>query len=126
MTRDLDLIRLILFRVEQASDMLHVRDLEDLGQYPLHTIATHVEWLAEGGLLTVEYLFEHTAQMAYDGIILRQTWQGCEFLDAARSEQVWNHAKRLLQNTTISASLKTLHILLDHIVASQLLAEAKI
>ena len=84
MRRDIHLIRKILLRVEAADGILPVSQMEDLADLP--TVARHVEWLAEAGLLKVEHLIPEAIDAAFDAIILRQTWQACEFLDAARDE----------------------------------------
>ena len=88
MKRDFNMIRNILLRVEAADGRVSVRELADLGE--LRIVAAHVEWLAEAKLIKVEHLILNSIEAAFDALILRQTWQGCEFLDLARDEATWN------------------------------------
>ena len=81
------MIRKILLRVEAAEGIISVSQLDNLAD--LRTVARHVEWLAEAGLLKVEHLIPDALDAAIDAVILRQTWQACEFLDAARDDRVW-------------------------------------
>ena len=87
MRRDLRLIRNILLRVEAAEGLLTVPQLGDLAD--LRTVAQHIEWLAEAGLLKIEHLIPDAIDATFDAVILRQTWQACEFLDAARDDRIW-------------------------------------
>ena len=65
-----------------------MRELADLGE--LRIVAAHVEWLAEAKLIKVEHLILNSVEAAFDALILRQTWQGCEFLDLVRDDAIWN------------------------------------
>jgi len=110
MRRDIHLIRQILLRVEAAEGILTVPQLEDLAD--LRTVARHVEWLAEAGLLKVEHLIPDAIDAAFDAVILRQTWQACEFLDAARDDRIWETVLANIRDRASSVSYDTLFSLL--------------
>lgn len=120
MRRDIHLIRKILLRVEAADSILTVSQLEDLADLP--TVARHVEWLAEAGLLKVEHLIPDAIDAALDTIILRQTWQACEFLDNARDDDVWNQTFRIISTRLHSSvSFELVRTMLSQIVSRSLL-----
>ena len=110
MKRDIHLIRKILLRVEAAEGIISVPQLEDLAD--LRAVARHVEWLAEAGLLKVEHLIPDALDAAIDAVILRQTWQACEFLDAARDDRLWEAVGANICEHATSVSFDTLHALL--------------
>src|SRR5262245_40060328 len=91
MKRDLDLIRSMLLEIESRDEVSMPIDdpLDD------RRIAYHLLQMQEGGLITGieatkvtggELLVHVTTQP-------RLTWAGHEFVDAARSETLWNEAK---------------------------------
>ena len=125
MKRDIDLIRQIMLRVEKAGNLVYVRDLADPEGYDLPVVAQHVEWLEEGGFLKVEYLLEDGPERSADGIIIRQTWKGCEFLDMARDAQTWEKVKELIQERVETTSFALLQSLLTEIVKSSFGKEKK-
>ncbi len=89
MKRDMDLVRQILFEIEKQS-------FEDSGQllkfdgYSDEEVSYHVMLLDEAGLIQAKDLSGGSDLM---WIPMRLTWQGHEFLDAARDETRWNKAK---------------------------------
>lgn len=112
MKRDMDLIREVLLRVE---------DLPFDGRF--HNIAVdersdeevnyHVMLLHEAGFIEAIDLTTH------DGICWkpkRLTYSGHEFLDAARSDTVWQKAKAWTQQTTGTLTLEGLKIALPQVV----------
>ncbi len=95
MRRDMDLIRALMLAVESAGDYLGVDsgDLHIEGRSAAE-IANHVRLLVQAGLLEGS---EATGDGDGDGtwcfISLRLTWDGCEFLDAARDDTRWRRAR---------------------------------
>ncbi|MBW9332481.1 DUF2513 domain-containing protein [Herbaspirillum sp. RU 5E] len=89
MKRDPDLIRKIAFAIEELEpgQFLHQLDAMDP-----HLFAIHVAWMEDAGLIvaqTTKFLSGPPAVTVY-----RLTWSGCDFLDAARSDTLWNKAKK--------------------------------
>lgn len=92
MRRDMDLARKILFKIEESDSDPHDWVRFDFPEYDNQKVSYHVMLLAEAGL--IEALDVST--MGPDGYrweATRLTWQGHEFLDAARSDNVWEKAK---------------------------------
>jgi hypothetical protein len=92
MKRDMDLIRKILLAVEliespRGAGPLRFDDYDDVD------VSYHVMLLHEAGLIRARDDSGH-GDFVWDPI--RLTWAGHEFLDAARSETLWNKAKGLV------------------------------
>jgi hypothetical protein len=81
MKRDLDVIRSLLLKAESSS-----------GHFPCETEEEiyNAVLLQDAGLIEGRFAPATNPQMA---VILRLTWQGHDFLDAARNDTIWNKAK---------------------------------
>ena len=86
MKRDMDLIRMLLLQQEGGERM------PGLDEYPAKVQAHHAALLIDAGLIEGVTQKDRTGQVARFHI-LRLTWAGHDFLDAARSDTVWNKAK---------------------------------
>jgi DNA-binding transcriptional ArsR family regulator len=109
----MDLIRKILFHVEEHDNLQF-----NFGAYDEQTVSYHVRLLAEAGLL-------HAAALTtLDGTIVLQetgrtglTWEGYEFLDAARDESRWNEAKSIVREKAGSITVGVLTQLLVQLMS---------
>ncbi len=92
MKRDMDLARQILLELEKApyDGRLLIVDIAD---YEEEAINYHVLLLAEAGLIEAKDL---SSLDGAEWVPTRLTWQGHEFLDAARDQSRWNQAKRTI------------------------------
>jgi Hypothetical protein (DUF2513) len=113
MKRDMDLCREILQRIEAHPEHNHLGVPEFEGRSP-EVVRYHLDLMYEAGLVWSE--FRHYERIMSDteghrllGIYMgrqqgrdqyRLTWAGHEFLDAARSDTLWNSAKSKVVNTT--------------------------
>jgi hypothetical protein len=88
MNRDMDLIRRIALA---AADAPHGTILQSLNGVDEADFSLHVEWMEEAGLVKA-YIGESMAGPK-SAAIFRLTWDGCEFVDAVRSETLWKKAK---------------------------------
>lgn len=105
MKRNMDLIREMLFWLEEHSD------LESISGYTPKEIAYHVSLLESAGLVTQESyhnLFLNDSTL--EGI--RITWEGHEFLDASRNVSLWEKAKKLALEKTGALSFEVLKAIL--------------
>ena len=93
MKRDLDLVRKILFQVEEKGQARGLVDLEIPG-YPPEQIAHHVWLLQDAGLIEAQDL---STSLGFDYRPKKLTWVGHEFLDAARNDTVWRKTKELVK-----------------------------
>ena len=91
MKRDMDLIRAILLLVEVESSGYAPQNLEVEG-YTQEEIGYHISLLGEAGLAVVHDVTDFGSKSP-TGKIIRLTWAGHEFLDAARERTTWNQAK---------------------------------
>jgi hypothetical protein len=96
--RDLDLIRTILARVEDADDFtVRCADLAN-DTHDEVSVARHVQLLEEAGYLKANLLTAE-GRGALSGNIERLTWAGHEFIESARNDTIWRKAKRKLGDT---------------------------
>lgn len=114
MTRDMDLIRLILLEVEQRQDVLRSRKVIVEGYSP-EQIAYHVKLLAQANLVDV---IDFTT---FDGLDMRPrslTWAGHEFIDATRNESVWHKVKAQVNDRGLSLPFELIQQLAIKIAAA--------
>ena len=118
MKRDFDLIRSILLQAEAA--------------YPGQPWLQAISW--EGEPITAPVVAQHVAIMIEHNLIQGKvpsvqdgmfaigslTWQGHDFLEAARSDTVWRKAKAKLLEVGGSASLEIFKAVLLQITKAQL------
>jgi DNA-binding transcriptional ArsR family regulator len=89
MKRDMDLIR----RIAHATEALEPGEILDrLEGIEAETFTRHVIWMQEAGL--VEALVPKSLGGSLESaMVMRLTWEGCDFLDAVRDEGLWAKAK---------------------------------
>ncbi len=93
MKRDMDLCRIILFEIEKWEDKMPRSRKVEVEGYEQSAISYNILLLAEA------YLVKAIEVSTADELILhpsRLTWEGHEFLEAARDDTIWNQAKELL------------------------------
>ncbi|MFD2514524.1 DUF2513 domain-containing protein [Pontibacter locisalis] len=90
MRRDIDLIRKILLEVEMQDTLSENLSLEIEGASKKE-ISYHVKLLAQAGYLEANNNSTRDSPDEWNPICL--TWQGHEFLDAARDNTIWNKTK---------------------------------
>lgn len=91
MKRDMELIRKILFKIEDTVDNVVEYNLEIEG-YTLDQVAYHCSILHEGGYIYV-YKGNYAGGGLYSFSVGRLTWEGHEFLDKIREDTIWNKTK---------------------------------
>lgn len=91
MKRDMDLVRKILFAIEEMETGYVQKRLEIAG-YSAEEIGYHVYIMAEAGLLIGPDVTTYGSSSP-NAIPSRLTWDGHDFLDACRDESRWNEAK---------------------------------
>ena len=91
MQRDMELIRKILFKIEDTVDNTGKTNLQIEG-YAMEQVAYHCSILYEGGYI-------HSCNIKYGSnevhlfSVGRLTWEGHEFLDKIREDTIWNKTK---------------------------------
>jgi len=118
MKRNMDLIRDILLKVESDEHGFY-RDNLNIEGYTQEEIGYHIVLLGEAGLAHVAEVTAH-GDKSPAGIITRLTWDGHEFLDAARDRKIWNKAKDQIGKTLASAGFQVLMLVLNNLAKQQL------
>jgi hypothetical protein len=90
MKRDMDLIREIMQDIEKipASDEW---DFKDFNRDPIE-VRKHLELLVDAKLISGEVVIDLSGSKCWVNNIAI-TWLGYEFLDASRSNKIWNEVK---------------------------------
>lgn len=118
MKRDMDLIRKILIEVEACEDPFGPEDKLMINGYEKKIVSYHVKLLCQAGLLEGHELKEVGSFKWLAGAL---TWEGHEFLDAARDETRWNKAKSLVVEKAGSLMFETLKFALIQGIKTQLI-----
>jgi hypothetical protein len=111
MKREMEIVREILLHIDEAEEA--VVDKIELEQYSSEQVAYHINLLVDAGLLTGtdHYLAHGWGFPIWVG--LRLTWNGHEFIDAARNDKVWNTFKKTVAekggSITFSVALSLLN-----------------
>ena len=110
MKRDIDLVRHILLFIEQHEHGTAPRDMAIDG-YTEEQIGYHVHLMGQAGLLKVADVTSFSSTSP-EAIPISMLWDGHDFLDAARSETIWNRAKQKLGSNLTSVPFAVLKALL--------------
>ena len=116
MKRDLDLLRVILLRIEEAESNIENRDFYDLDNPQI--IGFHIQLLIDADFIA-SYSISTLGNPNYF-IIQRLTFAGCEYLDAVRDKGIWGQAKQKLSSVGGSASLDVVTSLCSALAKAQL------
>ena len=93
MKRDMDLVRKILFQLEERSDEQQSDPMSFAG-CSTEDIHYHIKIMYQAGLIEVI----GGATDLYSWVPLGLTWAGHDFLDAAREQTRWDKAKHLVKD----------------------------
>jgi len=94
MKRDFDLIRLILLEIEKSpaegvGDLIHLK----IEGFTSPKISYHVGLLEQAGMIkAVNFAADDRNEWIPSGL----TWDGHEFIDAARNDVIWGKAKKAI------------------------------
>ena len=94
MNRDMDLARQILLAVERTPYQGKPGFLLTLKDISKEELDYHIMLLQEAGLIEATGTTYQSGRIEWR--IKRLTWEGHEFLDAARNENRWNQAKKTI------------------------------
>jgi hypothetical protein len=115
MERDLDLIKNILLALEKDEKPFTWKNnligIEDSVKY-----SYHIKLLGEAGLVSVENI----GGKGNEWVPYSLTWQGHEFLDAAKNNKAWNKAKDMIGKEGFAVPFSILKELLMITIKSEL------
>ncbi|WP_257657714.1 DUF2513 domain-containing protein [Parapedobacter lycopersici] len=118
MKRDMDLIRSILLDAEENAVDETDFYMPEIPEYSEDQISYHNGLLYDSGLINAYRTANKTNGVRY--YVRRLTWQGHEFLDSARNENVWNKAKETAKSKGLDLGLDVMKELLVSITRSML------
>lgn len=103
MQRDMELVRRILLEVEKSDEILtHPIKIDG---YEDPVVNYHIVLMYEAGLLKAGYR-NTAAGIPIVVSISRLTWEGHEFLDAAKNEGVWKEVKETLKEKGVDGTFE--------------------
>jgi len=106
MKRDMELVRLILLKIEEHPHAMGFVPLEFEG-VPDDVVSYHVKLLADHGII------EATNASSLRGICWRAkrlTWDGHDFIEAIREESNWSRAKKWVLDAGKLVTIETLKL----------------
>lgn len=106
MKRNWELIRKILFKLEQKVDDTPL-DSESIKGFPPDVVAYHYQLLAQAELICIE---DNSTMGDADFVAINLTWQGHEFLDKIRSDTAWNKIKQIIKTKEIDLSFDAIKL----------------
>lgn len=115
MKRDMDLIRELLLRIEARTTVKFGQVELPYDDYAEEQIYYHVRLLHEAGYIHAANCSTGT-NFCWEPIDL--TWQGHEFLDNARNDEIWSKAKKLITETGGTVSFSVLKSVLTKLALS--------
>jgi hypothetical protein len=118
MKRDMDLVRTILFEIEEHQNPNSQITLKAPGASP-DQVAYHVKMLAQAGLIEAKHMTGF-GDVIGEWIPVSLTWKGHEFLEAARNEGIWQKAKAQLKDRAMTLPFSLITDLLTKLAAEQM------
>lgn len=113
MKRDMDLIRGILLYVEEHDGMSTVTDREHFEPFTERELHEAVHLLEGHGLVEANIQRSGTTPGGiYAAVVNRLTWEGHDFLEAARNETIWERTKAQIAEKGGGASFEVIKALL--------------
>lgn len=115
MKRDMDLCRRVLLHIEGMPSGIRTIDLEDLQDPPSgldqETLDNHVKLLCNAG-------FVHSTSSYRRGapLVKGLTWNGHEFLDKSRDDNLWCKAKKIVVEKTGGLAVEALSSVLSELI----------
>lgn len=110
MKRDWDSVRFLLTSLEALPNTDHYLSLSDFefaDEEAVYSTSYHIELLIEAGLVDGKMLYTMDGGPT-DFSAFRLTWAGHEFLDAIRSDTVWNKTKETFATKGLDMTFETI------------------
>lgn len=115
MTLDLDLVRQILLQIEATPANRSVGRIAVEG-YDTDTVLEHLDLLSKRNLIEASVLPSGRGGARIAIVHVHgMTWEGHEFLNNARNEEVWSKTKQIVKEKGGSASFEVIKNLLTQV-----------
>lgn len=116
MERDMELVRKILFKIEEEFVSTAIMNLKIDG-YDLETVAYHCHLLHDAGLIS-SYKSHYAGNELWCFSVGSLTWEGHDFLDKIRSDTVWNKVKTTIKKKGLPMILETIKTIATTIISA--------
>lgn len=116
MKRDMDLVRLILLKIEEEYRSTAIYDLEING-YDMETIAYHCKIMYEAGLIA-DYDASYGGDELCDFVVSSLTWEGCDFIDRIRDNSFWYKTKEAVKEKGLPLIIETIKSISTAIISA--------
>lgn len=118
MKRNMDLCRLILFKIEDEYKSTALSNLQIDG-YDIEIIAYHCDLLFEAGLIK-SYKPTYASDKIYFFSVGALTWEGHHFLDKIRENTMWNRTKNRIKENALPMTLEVIKTIATSLINDQL------
>ena len=113
MKRDWDLIRKILLKLEEKADNTSFLENDVFDGVSPIIVNYHYKLLEQAGLITLEDLSDLDGEN-----YVSLTWQGHEFFDKIRSDNVWNKIKNAAKAKSLDLSFDVIKSICATLITS--------
>ena len=115
MKRDWDLIRKILLKLEEKADNTSFLENDVFDGVSPIIVNYHYKLLEQAGLITLEDLSDLDGE---NYVALSLTWQGHEFFDKIRSDNVWNKINNAAKAKSLDLSFDVIKSICATLITS--------
>ena len=116
MKRDMDLVRRILFEIEDKYKSTALINLHIEG-YDFETVAYHCKIMYEAGLISYykgQYASDELCSFFVGGL----TWEGNDYLDKIRDNSFWEQVKRIIKEKGLPLVIDTIKIVSGELIVA--------
>lgn len=115
MKRDMDLVRLILLKIEEEYVSTAILDLK-VDNYDTETVAFHCQLLNEAGYIKSYKPIYGGNKLCFFNVGAL-TWDGYEFLDKIRDDSTWGKTKKVIKEKGLPLVIDTIKTISNAIVS---------
>jgi Hypothetical protein (DUF2513) len=119
MKRDMELVRKLLAYFDEKPDDRHVANVKIEGHRPM-SIKYHLILLYEAGFIAGEPTVSTSSKRVIRVLPMRLTWEGHEFLAAARNDTIWRRTRAKISSVGGEVPSTVLKELLTQTIKGQL------
>lgn len=118
MKRNMDLCRLILFKIEEEYVSTALYNLKITG-YSDEEVAYHCKLLFENKLIS-NYKDIYADNRLYSFGVGSLTWKGHDFIDKIREDTVWNRTKEVIKEKMLPTTIEVIKDISGVIIKSMI------
>ncbi len=107
MQRNWDVVRKILFKLEEQPNAEAYLDAHAVNEYDAELVSYHMQIMDQAGLIKAKCIKGQTLNC----VALSMTWHGHEFLDGIRRDTIWQKIKGSAREKGIDLSIDVIKTL---------------